>query len=126
MDVLDFLRVIAPRCRLLGTPAEALAVLPDLGVDAPGLVPLPLAAGPVPVMPIAFAEALRRPLANAVLDRLGPLVRGEGGEGLGDITPEVLRKDSLVRLLARLLLEASGLGVRSCSLVMLEDVGGYA
>ncbi|HJN73623.1 MAG TPA: hypothetical protein QGF58_06780 [Myxococcota bacterium] len=120
MDVLDWLNNVLSEARWLRTPEEALALLPDIGVDAPAQVSLLEGRDQYRGFPVAFADRIREPLASFLVKRISEQVEDRGGEQLNDLCPERLGRDSLVLALAELLVEAGELGQRSTSLVMLE------
>ena len=73
MDVLDFLKVVVPKCRLVTDSDDALSVAPDLGFDLPPMTLLPLRDGPALGLPVAFSNVLRTPLAERLVALLEPL-----------------------------------------------------
>lgn len=120
MDVLDFLKVVVPKCRLVTDSDDALSVAPDLGADLPPMTLLPLRDGPALGLPVAFSNVLRAPLAERLVALLEPLARGQSGEGAEELSGAALARDPLVQTLAGLLIEASQTSPQACSLVLLE------
>ena len=120
MDVLDWLNIVLAEARWLRSAEEALALLPDVGVDAPAQVKMIEGRDRFSGFPVAFSDRIREPLASFVAERMREQVDGEGGEQLKDLSPDRLGRDALVLALAELLVEAGELGRRSTSLVMLE------
>jgi hypothetical protein len=120
MDVLDFLKVVVPKCRLVTDSDDALSVAPDLGADLPPMTLLPLRDGPALGLPVAFSNVLRAPLAERLIALLEPLARGQSGEGAEELSGAALARDPLVQTLAGLLIEASQTSPQACSLVLLE------
>ena len=120
MDVLDWLNIVLSEARWLRSPEEALALLPDIGVDAPAHVKMIEGRDQYTGFPVAFADRIREPLAEFIVNRVSEQVEGRGGEQLRDLSPDKLGRDELVLALANLLVEAGELGRRSTSLVMLE------
>ena len=120
MDVLDFLKVVVPKCRLVSDSDDALSVAPDLGADLPPMTLLPLRDGPALGLPVAFSNVLRAPLAERLIALLEPLARGQSGEGAEELSGAVLARDPLAQTLAGLLIEAAQTSPQACSLVLLE------
>ncbi|MBK9366907.1 MAG: hypothetical protein IPN01_11385 [Deltaproteobacteria bacterium] len=120
MDVLDFLKVVVPKCRLVTDSDDALSVAPDLGFDLPPMTLLPLRDGPALGLPVAFSNVLRTPLAERLVALLEPLARGQGGEGAEELSGAAMSRDPLAQTLAGLLIEASQTSPQACSLVLLE------
>ncbi|MCK6525804.1 hypothetical protein L6R49_30750, partial [Myxococcota bacterium] len=120
MDVLDFLKVVVPKCRLVTDSDDALSVAPDLGADLPPLTLLPLRDGPALGLPVIFSGVLRAPLAERLIALLEPLARGQSGEGAEELSGAALARDPLTLALASLLLEAAQTSPQACSLVLLE------
>jgi hypothetical protein len=120
MDVLDFLKVVVPKCRLVTDSDDALSVAPDLGFDLPPMTLLPLRDGPALGLPVTFSNVLRAPLAERLAALLEPLARGQSGEGAEELSGAVMSRDPLAQTLAGLLIEASQTSPQACSLVLLE------
>ncbi|MCP4804728.1 MAG: hypothetical protein GY884_05195 [Proteobacteria bacterium] len=120
MDVLDWLNSVLGETRWISTPDEALAIVLDVGVDAPVLVRVGSSHDGVDRFPVAFADVLRAPVAEFMAARLSEQIEDGVGEQIGDITPERLASDKLVLALSSLLIEGAELSQRSSSLVMLE------
>ncbi|MCB9793259.1 MAG: hypothetical protein H6741_11075 [Alphaproteobacteria bacterium] len=118
MDVLDWLKIVLSRCQAVSRVEDALALLPDIGSDAPALVELPVDGGPGLTAPVAFAPALTPALA-AVVAQLGEAA-ARGDASISDPSPDSLIADPLVKVASSLLLEAAVYGPRSASLVVLE------
>ena len=120
MDALRSLKAALANARWLSRPEEALALVPDLVVEMPSLVPVEVQGSQLPMAPCAFSARLRAPLAQTLLTRLERAHAGQAVESMREVSPSALKDDPLVRVLCELLCESSVFGVRAQTLVVLE------
>lgn len=120
MDALRSLKAALANARWLSRSDEALALVPDLVSEMPGLVPVQVHGSEVPVAPCAFSARLRGPLAGLLQARLASADAGQAAEAMRELHPGALAEDALVRVLSELLSESAVFGLGAQTLVVLE------
>lgn len=120
MDALRSLKAALANARWLSRTDEALALVPDLVSEMPGLIPIQVHGSELPMAPCAFSGRLRAPLAQTLLTRLEEAHAGRAVESMRALSPAALEDDALVRVLCELLCESAVYGVKAQTLVVLE------
>ena len=120
MDALRSLKAALANARWLSRTDEALALVPDLVSEMPGLIPIEVHGSELPMAPCAFSGRLRAPLAQTLLTRLEEAHAGRAVEPMRALSPAALEDDALVRVLCELLCESAVYGIKAQTLVVLE------
>jgi hypothetical protein len=120
IDVLDWLQTVVDDCVLLSEPREAIALVPDIGLDAPRLLPLKIEnRGVWKGFPVAFADELRGPLAKLVAQQFSDWSQGIAPQP-ALARPDALAEDPLVTTVTELLVESWEHSPRLATGVILE------
>ena len=123
MDFMARLHTVVGDCLFLTEPEEALMLAPDLALDLPPFVSIPVRGGEeFQGSPAVFAGDLREPLVAFMTESL----ERRGSDGIREdprcFTADGLREDPLVCCVTGLLVEAGSYSRRLTSRVLLEVV----
>ncbi len=119
MDVVDWLKTVTSRCRLVPDPQQAIRLVPDIGVETPAFWNVDSAEAPSCIA-VACTSRIGHLLAKMLLSSVGAAMETGEGEDVSTRTQEDWAEDPFVRTMVDLLLEAARVSPAAMAIPFLE------